>query len=121
MLCVYFIETGVAPNPNGSIVIKNVPPATWSGRKFDVAIYKDRHMLLQEKGLFVGMQVDFVIEPKLYFGVVSNMKVGQSFESLTSITTLTDFDLSQFPNGIEVTLNMKPGGGQLYFTADQYM
>lgn len=114
-------ETGVAPNPNGSIVIKNVPPAAWSGRKFDVAIYKERHMLLQEKGLCVGMQVDFVIEPKLYFGVVSHMKVGQSFESLTSITTLTDFDLSQFPNGIEVTLNVKPGGGELYFTADQYM
>lgn len=117
----HFIETGVALNPDGAIVVKNIEPQAWSGRKFNVGIYKEDSILLQDKGLAIGMQVAFIVSPNLYFGVVSNMKTGQSFESLTMTSSLTDFDLTQYPNGIEVTLKEKPGGGEVYFTAEHYM
>ena len=47
----------------------------------------------------VGNQVDFMLQPKIYFGVVRNMKVGDTFTSLEITSALTEYDLSNFPNG----------------------
>ena len=57
-----------------------------------------------------------MLQPKLYFGVVRNMHVGDVFTSLEITSALTEFDLSNFPNGIEVTLNEAPGGGRYSFS-----
>ena len=58
----------------------------------------------------------FMLKPKLYFGVVRNMHVGDTFTSLEITTSLTEFDLSNYPHGIEVTLNEEPGGGKYSFS-----
>ena len=110
------IEAGVPSNPNNTIVIKNIPPASWSGRKFDVGIYRDNRLLVTQKDVHVGNQIDFMLQPKLYFGVVRNMHVGDVFTSLEITSSLTEFDLSDYPNGIEVTLNEAPGGGRYSFS-----
>ena len=62
-----------------------------------------------------------MLQPKLYFGVVRNMKVGDTFTSLEITSALTEFDLSNYPTGLEVTLNQAPGGGKYSFTGQLMM
>ena len=111
-----FIERGVPANPNNTIVIKSIPPASWSGRKYDIGVYKSGKLLVTQKDVHVGNQIDFMLQPKLYFGVVRNLKVGDVFTSLEITSSLTEFDLSDYPNGVEVTLNEAPGGGRYSFS-----
>jgi len=111
------LVTGVAGNPDGTIVIENKVPSAWSGRKFDVGIYKDEKLLVVQKDVHVGNQVDFLLQPRLFFGVVRNVTIGDIFTSLEITSYLTEFDLENFPHGMEVTLNEAPGGGQYTFTA----
>ena len=111
-----FIERGVPANPNNTIVIKSIPPASWSGRKYDIGVYKGGKLLVTQKDVHVGNQIDFMLQPKLYFGVVRNLKVGDVFTSLEITSSLTEFDLSDYPNGIDVTLNEAPGGGHYSFS-----
>ena len=107
---------GLPANPNNTIVVKNKPPSAWSGRMFDVGVYKEGRLLVTQPDVYVGNQVDFMLQPKLFFGVVRNLNVGDTFTSLEITSSLTMFDLSQFPNGIVVTLNQQPGGGQYSFS-----
>lgn len=86
---------------------------------FDVGIYKDHLLLLTQPSVHVGDQVDFMLQPKLYFGVVRNMQVGDVFTSLEITSALTEFDLSEFPNGIVVILKQEPAGGRYSFSAQQ--
>ena len=108
---------GLPANPNNTIVIKNKPPSAWSGRMFDVGVYKEGRLLVTQPDVHIGNQIDFMLQPKIYFGVVRNMKVGETFTSLEITSGLKMFDLSQFPNGIVVTLNQQPVGGQFSFSA----
>ena len=110
------LETGVPANPNNTIVIKNTPPTSWSGRKFDIGVYKDGHLLVVQPDVHIGNQIDFMLQHKLYFGVTRNMHVGDVFTSLENTSAHTEFDLSNFPNGLEVTLNEAPGGGHYNFS-----
>ena len=71
---------------------------------------------MTQPDVHVGDQVDFMLQPKLYFGVVRNMKVGDTFTSLEITSALAEFDLSNFPNGLIVTLNQEPGGGRYSFS-----
>ena len=90
-------ETGVILNPNNTIVTKNVPPVTWNGRVFDMNLYKNVGIMLAEKGVR-GSQADFMFKPKL------------------PVFTCTEFDLSTFPNGLQVTIAEQPGGGRYNFS-----
>ena len=83
---------------------------------FDIGVYKADHLLVTQPDVRVGDQIDFMLQPKLFFGVVRNMKVGDTFTSLESTTALTEFDLSDYPSGIEVTLNEAPRGGRYSFS-----
>ena len=60
--------------------------------------------------------MEFILQPRLYFGVVRNMRVGDTFTSLEVTTALTEFDLSIYPNGITVTLKEDPGYRSFIFT-----
>ena len=44
------------------------------------------------------------------------MNVGDTFTSLEITSSLAEFDLSSYPNGLEVTLNQEPGGGRYIFS-----
>ena len=57
-----------------------------------------------------------MLQPKLFFGVVRNIKIGDTFKSLEITSALKEFDLSDFPNGLIVTLNKEPGGGRYSFS-----
>ena len=74
-------------------------------------------MLATQPQVHTGDQVDFMLQPKIYFGVVRNMQVGETFTSLEITSSLEMFDLSNFPNGIIVTLREAPGGGRYSFSA----
>ena len=118
-LCMLYTGPGVEKNPNGTIVCKNNKPSTWSGRMFNVGIYKDERLLVTQEDVHIGDQVDFMLKPQLFFAVVRNMHVGQVFTSLEITSSLTPFDLSDYPNGIIVTLNEAPAGGEYTFTASK--
>ncbi len=106
---------GLVANPNGTIVIENKQPTAWSGRMFDVGVYKDGRLLVTQQDVHCGDQVDFMLQPRLYFAVVRNVQVGDIFTSLEITTNMTEFDLSNYPHGLEVTLNEGAGGGQYQF------
>ncbi|XP_019853430.1 PREDICTED: uncharacterized protein LOC109582855 [Amphimedon queenslandica] len=111
-------EVTAPTNPNGSIVIKNIPPATWSGNMFDIGVYKYGSLLVVQKDVHVGNQVDFMLKPKLYFGVVRNMVQGDVFTSLEITSSLTEFNLTNYPNGLKVTLKQLPGGMEYVFLGE---
>jgi len=71
-----------------------------------------------QKDVHCGDQVDFMLQPRLFFAVVRNVQVGDIFTSLEITTNMTEFDLSDYPNGLEVTLNESAGGGQYSFNGD---
>lgn len=112
-----YIVTGIVDNPDNAIVIENKPPSAWNGRKFDIGIYKEGKLILTHKDVHVGNQVDFMLQPRLFFAVVRNVTIGDVFTSLEIMTSMTEFDLSDYPHGMEVTLNEAPGGGQFKFSA----
>ena len=113
-ICILYLDTGVI-TPNSSIVIKNIDPRSWTGRKFDVGIYKNNQPFAVHPNLEVGSQVEFTLQDKVYFGVVQNMSIGEIFQSLNQITAPTEFDLTQYPNGITVTLSESQDGGKYSF------
>ncbi len=110
---------GVAKNPNNTIVIKNSKPDTWTGRKFDVGVHKDNHLLVVQKGVHIRDQVDFKLEPKLTFAIARSINHGQTFTSAEITSFKETFDLSDYPNGIEVTLKQIASSGEYQFSAAQ--
>jgi len=71
-----------------------------------------------QEGVHVGDQADFMLQPKLFFGVVRNMHVGQTFKSLEITQSLTCFDLSEYPNGLKVKLQEELSGGAYTFIGE---
>lgn len=104
-------------DPNGAITIKNMPPKTWSGRSLTVGIYKAGYPLLVHKDLHIGGQTQFIIKPTIFFGVIQNLKTSETFtSSQLTRSALYEFDLNYYPNGLIVTLNEAPGGGEYSFS-----
>ena len=87
------------------------------GHQYDFSIMKDNHNFIIQPDVAAGSQAVFLVKPILSFGVVSNLETGETFESSQITSDLFPFDLSEFPNGMEVTLNREPGGGRYYFTS----
>ena len=75
--------------------------------------------MMSEKNVYFGSQANFMLEPKIYFGVVREMNVGDTFTGLETDSTNTEFDLSEYPNGLEVTLSKQPGGCLYSFSGCQ--
>ena len=84
---------------------------------FDVGVYKDGRLLVTQKDIHCGDQVDFMLQPRIFFAVVRNVHVGDVFTSLEITSSMAEFDLSNYPHGMEVTLNEGAGGGKYQFTA----
>ncbi len=117
--CCYFSfeVTGVAQNEDSSIVIVNSVPHTWSGRKFNVGIYKNNKLFMIQNDIHVGDKVTITINPMLYFAVTRNFDTGEKFTTFELMTHIDVFDLTKFPNGMEVSLVEQPGGGKYKFIA----
>ena len=112
------IVTGIASNRDGSVIIKNTIPESWSGNKFDLGIYRDNKLILTRDEVHVGDQAVFLIKPLLFFAIASNFKTGEKFSSIEVMSRKEMFDLSKFQNGMDIILTEEPGGGKYVFTAD---
>ena len=110
-------DTSAPSNPNNTIVIKNTRPKTWNGRTFDIGVYKNNRLLIVQKDVKVDDQEDFQLQPKLFFAVARNIKIGQTFTSAEISSAFADYDLSDYPDGIVVTLSQAKVGGQYSFSA----
>ena len=93
-------------------------PQGWTGRKYNIGLNKAGRLLVFQEGVHVGDQADFMLQPKLFFGVVRNMHVGQTFKSLEFTQSLTPFDLSEYPNGLKVILKQEASGGAYTFIGE---
>ncbi len=108
-------------NPDNSVVIRNVQPPSWSGRFFDCHIYKDNRSIVTQADVHADDKAVFEIKPILFFGVTSNIQVGASFMSKEIMSDPFEVDLSDYPNGVEITLHESPGGGRYFFTTASLM
>ncbi len=98
-------------------MVQNKIPKAWTGRMFNVGIFKDDRLILTQPDVHVGDQVVFIMKPVLFFSIVRNVSVGQIFSSLEIMSCLQEFDLNNFPDGMEVTLDEEPTGGRYSFSA----
>ena len=105
-----------APNPNNTIVVQNMRPQGWTGRMYNIGLNKSGRLLVIQENVHVGDQADFMLQPRLFFGVVRNMQVGDTFKSLEITQSHTEFDLSKYTNGLKVTLTEELSGGAYTFT-----
>lgn len=115
-----FISDRYVPdNPGGTVVIQNMKPKWWDGQTFNIGIYKNRHLMLMQKDVAVGDQVDFVLQPKLFFAVAKDMYLGKIFQSVELSTTPVEFNLTQFPNGMFITLFYDKDTTEYTFEAEE--
>ena len=110
--------TGIASNRDGSVVIKNTISECWSGNKFDLGIFRDNKLMLTSDQVHVGDQAVFLIKPILFFAIARKFKTGEKFNSLEVMSRKEMFDLSEYQNGMNITLTEEPGGGKYVFTAE---
>ena len=101
-------------NPDNAIVVRNVKPSSWSGREYSVGVIKGSKKVMYQGQIPVGDQAVFVLKPILHFGVTRSDKfIPQMFKS-SEIAEATDaqesFDLSNYPNGMKVTLKESADG-----------
>ena len=80
-------------------------------------MYKNNKLILMQKDVHVGDQVDFLVKPILYFGVTKNLDYGRAFFTFEIMSKIEKFDLNNYPNGMVVTLIQQAGGGKYEFSA----
>ena len=116
-----FLLTDVrAPtNPGNTIVVRNMKPSSWSGQPFNFGLYKAGKLLATQHGVGVGSQAVFQLTPKLYFGVVKNIRIGDIFKSLTTTQSYFMVNLNDFANGLVIYLDMNHASGEFCFSAAQ--
>ena len=118
-LC-YSLSTDVsAPtNPGNTIVVRNMKPTTWSGMPFSFGLYKSGKLLVTQHNVGVLSQAVFQLTPKLYFGVVRDIRIGEIFKSLTTTQSYFMVNLNDFTNGLVVSLDMNQASGEFFFSAE---
>lgn len=105
-------------NPGNTIVVRNMKPTTWSGQPFNFGLYKSGKLLVTQYNVGVGSQSVFQLTPKLYFGVVKDIRIGAIFKSLTTTQSFFCVNLNDFANGLVVNLDMNQASGEFFFNAD---
>ena len=96
-------------------------PTHWPGRFFNFGLYKSEKLLVTQHNVGVGSQAVFKLTPKLYFGVISDIQIGDIFKSLTDMQHFTEVDLSNFENGLKITLHRNPADGKFTFETAQLL
>ncbi len=86
---------------------------------FNIGVYKDSRLLVVQPDIRILNQVDFMLQPKLTFAVARNIKIGDTFTAAEISSGKSTYDLSQYPNGIAITLTQVPGSGEYQFSAAQ--
>ena len=103
-------------NQEGTVIVKNLKPGGWSGRKYNIGLYKAHNLLVLKERVCVNEDAHLDLQPKLYFGVVNrNTHLGQAISS-EAISIFTPFDLTNYPSGLQVTLSEEPNSGKHSFS-----
>ena len=106
------------PNPNNTILVRNAHCDSWTGRKYNIGLYKNGKLIVVEQDVNVGDQVDFMLKPTLYFAVDKNKTVRATFTCVEISQCFTPFDLSSYQNGLNVILTQETSGGRYLFKGD---
>ena len=106
-------------NEGDTIVVQNIRPRAWAGRPYNFGLYKNGKLLQVQAEVGVGSQAVFKMTPKLFFGVVKDIKIGSIFKSLSVTQNSFSVDLEDYANGVVVVLEMNEASGEYYFRAEQ--
>ena len=113
-------ESPIAHNKSNYIVVKNESGlSNWKGQYFDVLIYKNDLLFVKESQVGARCQVMVKLTPKLFFAVAGGgLKSGDTFQE-DELTTISSelVDLSDYPDGVVVTLTKDLQSGSYSFTA----
>ena len=118
-MLLFSTDATASANPGNEIVVKNIKPRSWSGLPYDFGLYKSGKLLVTQLDVGIGSQAVFQLTPKLYFGVVKDIRVGAIFKSLTITQNYFMVNLNDFANGLVVTLTMNQASGEYRFAAAQ--
>ena len=103
-------------NNEGTVVVKNLKPPGWSGRKYNIGLYKSDNLLVVKENFPVGEGARLNLETKLYFGIVkSKICLGQTISG-EEISVLTPFDITEYLGGLQVTLSAEANSGKHSFS-----
>ena len=95
--------------------MKNLKPGGWSGRKYNIGLYKAHNLLVIKENVAVSEDTHLNLQSKLYFGVISGkMHLGQTISS-EEVSNFTPFDLKNYPSGLKVTLTEERNSGKNNF------
>lgn len=106
----HFALTAETTGGNSITVLQN------SDRIVNIGLYKNGQLLVVQQDVHEGEQAVFLLQPKLYFGITHDMQEGDIFTSLEAMEQCELFDLSQFQEGLQVTLTEDPVAGKYTFT-----
>ena len=116
-------------------MVYNKLPATWSGRKINVALYKCGQAIITKKNVRVGDYVELRPTDKLHICLIEadilsedvdsplfgSKSSGASREELIKEISEAEFsptmklDLKTYPNGVDVTIQENEISGQILF------
>ncbi len=118
-LAAFYIDSSGSSGGSTVISVDNVPPDTWTGRAYNVGLYKGNDLIVVKENLIVGNHAPFQLSDQLLFGVAvhdANLTQGQVFSVSSAIsTTMYPVNLTDYPNGVIVTLSQVPGSGEYKF------
>eukprot|EP00243_Klebsormidium_subtile_P000497 TRINITY_DN1082_c0_g2_i1.p1 TRINITY_DN1082_c0_g2~~TRINITY_DN1082_c0_g2_i1.p1 ORF type:complete len:252 (+),score=53.25 TRINITY_DN1082_c0_g2_i1:583-1338(+) len=104
---------GVTPD---TIVVKNIKPDGFLGKRYNIQLLKDGSPRIIQPNVEGDSQANLQLTPTLYFGIVTNVKQGAIFNSLTDSQSNTPFQLADYPKGLKVTLLYNANNGEYVFT-----
>ena len=92
---------------NRLCAVFNKPPLSgdqWEGRAISIGLYKGGDLFMAQPNVGVGNYVEFELHQKLYFGVLVNWEDLTSIDEILEVSQITEIDLAQFPNGLDIKL-----------------
>ena len=123
------------PNSHGVYMIYNRPPATWTGRKINVGVYKDDKLLIVKHNVRVGDYCELKPTHKLYMCcmIIPSPTCAPGHNEIWNLfappkrssniiddidiefTPLVQIDLANYPNGVDINVTEIEVSGQIKF------
>ncbi len=103
----------------GVIVVNNVRPDSWAGRRYDFGLYKGNRRIIVQPQVGVSGSASLSLTTMLSFGIVrstDSLADGDIINSLDSIQYKTDVDITKYPTGLTITLTYDSANGMFTFT-----
>lgn len=109
----------IVSRSNSLYAVFNKPPISgdqWEGRAVNIGLYKGGDLFMAQTNVGVGNYVEFELHQKLYFGVLVNWEDLTSINEILEVSQITEIDLTQFPNGLDITLTQESNTKKFKFS-----